>query len=170
MKVWFYCKVPLHICLKGGSVHVLCSHMSALRFRTNPSFDCPNDNLSDGAFVWASKSIGGWDAVEEFISCDVWPLAAGVNFEQVKVPLPRFPISHEDDEDDIKFLARVEQEARVVVGSYTCTEHKACLTGLQNNSHLNHVLELVRVAYGPRPVPISTKVLKKSSAKAFEDA
>jgi hypothetical protein len=88
----------------------------------------------------------------------------------VKVPLPRFPISHEDDEDDSKFLARVEQEARVVVGSYTCTEHKACLTGLQNNSHLNHVLELVRVAYGPRPVPISTEVLKKSSAKAFEDA
>jgi hypothetical protein len=58
-------------------------------------------------------------------------LAAGVNFEQVKVgltpisklkvPLPRFPLSHKDDEDDAKFLARVEQEARVIVGSYMCT-------------------------------------------------
>jgi hypothetical protein len=58
--------------------------------------------------------------VEEFVYCGVWPLAAGVNFEQVKVGvtpisklthrLPRFPISQKDDEDDIKFFATVEQE------------------------------------------------------------
>jgi hypothetical protein len=105
-----------------------------------PSFDCPNDDLSDDAFIWASKCIRGRDAMEKFMSCGVWPLAAGVNIEQVKVdvtpvsklkfPLPRFPLSREDDEDDINFLVRVEQEARFIVGSYTCAEHEACIAVL----------------------------------------
>jgi hypothetical protein len=69
----------------GESVHALHSHMSALRFHTKPPFDCPGDDLSDVAFIQASQCIGGRDAVEEFVSCGVWPLAAGVNFEQVKV-------------------------------------------------------------------------------------
>jgi hypothetical protein len=52
------------------------------------------------------------------MSCSVWPLAANVSFEHVKVslspvsklrvPLPRFPLSREDHEDDIGFLVRVE--------------------------------------------------------------
>jgi hypothetical protein len=98
--------------------------MSALKFHTNPSFKCPDDDLSDGAFIWALKCINGWDSVEEFVSCGVWPLAAGVDFEhmkvretpvlKLKVPLPRFPFRHQDDEDDIELLARVEQEARVI--------------------------------------------------------
>jgi hypothetical protein len=150
--------------------------MSALKFRMKPSYDCFGKVLSDNAFVWASKCIGGRHAVEEFVSCGVRPLAAGVNFEQVKVsltpisklkvPLPRFLLSHEDDVDGVKFLARVEQEARVIVGSYTRTEHKACIAGLQNNGRLNRVRELTGVAYGPRPVPVSTEVLKKRKADA----
>jgi hypothetical protein len=77
-----------------------------------------DEDFSDGDFVWASKCIRGRDAVEEFVSCGVWLLAASGIFEQakvnvmpiskLKVPLPRFPLSHEDDEDNIKFLARVE--------------------------------------------------------------
>jgi hypothetical protein len=150
--------------------------MSALRFSTKPSYDCSGEDLSNDALIWSSKCIRGRDSVEEFVSCGVWPLAAGVNFEQVKVgstpilklkvPLPRFLLSHEDDEDDVKFLERVEQEARVIMGSYTCTEHEACIAGLQNNGRLNRVLELMRVAYGPRPVPVSTEVLKKRKADA----
>jgi hypothetical protein len=69
----------------GKSIHALRSHMSTLRFCTRPSYDCPGDDLSDNAFIWASKCIGGRDVVEKFVSCGVWPLAAGVNFEQVKV-------------------------------------------------------------------------------------
>jgi hypothetical protein len=110
------------------------------------------------------------------VSCGVWPLAAGVGFKQVKVsltpisklkvPLPRFPLSHKDDEDDAGFLARVEQEARVIVGSYTSTEHEACIASLPNNGRLNHALKLAGVAYGPRQVPVSTEVLKKRKADA----
>jgi hypothetical protein len=59
--------------------------MSTIKFCTKPSYDCSGEDLSDGAFVWASKCIGARDVVEEFMSCGVWPLAAAVNFEQVKV-------------------------------------------------------------------------------------
>jgi hypothetical protein len=44
-------------------------------------------DLNDDAFVWASQNIRGRDAMEEFVSCSVWPLFACVNFEQVKVDL-----------------------------------------------------------------------------------
>jgi hypothetical protein len=51
-KAWFYCKVPLHACSQGGkSVRALRSHMSYLNFRTKPSFNCADDDLSDDAFV-----------------------------------------------------------------------------------------------------------------------
>jgi hypothetical protein len=115
-RAWFYCKVPLHLFQQRGKcIHARRLHMSTIKFCTKPSYDCSGEDLSDGAFVWASKCIGGRDAVEEFMSCGVWPLATAVNFEQVrvsltpisklKVPLLRFPLSHEDD---VKFLARVE--------------------------------------------------------------
>jgi hypothetical protein len=38
--------------------------------------------------------------------------------------------------------------------------------GLPNNGHLNHVLELARVAYGSRPMNASAEVLKKRKAEA----
>jgi hypothetical protein len=118
MKAWYYCNVPLHVCLQGGkSVHALRSHMSGLRFRTEPHFDCPDDDLSDATFDWATKFIGGWDAVEEFVAGGVWPLGAGANFNHVsvgvtlvsklKVPQPNFVASRKDDEDDVMFLASV---------------------------------------------------------------
>jgi hypothetical protein len=170
-KAWFYWKVPLQACSQGGKyVHALRSHMSCLNFWMKPSFECTDDDLSDNAFVWASKHIGGQDVMEEFIVCNVWPLAVGISFEQVKVgvtlvsklkvPLSRFAVAREDD---AKFLARVEKEARVLVGSYTHPEHKVCAV-LPNNGRLNRVLELTGVAYGPRPAPILTEVLKKRKA------
>jgi hypothetical protein len=176
-KAWFYCKVPLHVCRRGGkSVHALHSHMRYLNFCTKLSIENSGEDLIDFAFVWASKNIGGQHAVEEFVSCGVWLLPDDVNFEHVKVglspvlklkvPLPRFPLSHEDEEDDARFLARVEQEARNIVESYTCAEHEACVSGLLNNGHLNHVLKLAWVAYGAHSAPVSTKVLKKRKAEA----
>jgi hypothetical protein len=61
---------------------------------------------------------------------------------------------------------RVEREARTIMGSYMSTEQEACVAGLQNNDRLNHVLEIGGVAYGPRPAPISTRVLMKRKADA----
>jgi hypothetical protein len=57
-KAWFYCKVPLHACPQGGkSVHAQHLHMSCLNFHTNPSFECADDNLSNAAFIWASRNF-----------------------------------------------------------------------------------------------------------------
>jgi hypothetical protein len=52
------------------------------------------------------------------VTCDVWPLYAGIDFEhvkvgltpvsQLKVPLPHFSLRHEDEEYDVQFLARVK--------------------------------------------------------------
>jgi hypothetical protein len=73
----------MHVWEQGGkSVHALHSHMSALKFCTKPSYDCSGKELSDNAFVWASKCIRGRHVVEEFVSCGVQPLAAGVNFDK----------------------------------------------------------------------------------------
>jgi hypothetical protein len=68
----------------GKTIHALHSHMRALNFRTKPSIPESAQDLSDDAFVWASQNIGGRDTVEEFVSCGVWTLSAGVNFEHVK--------------------------------------------------------------------------------------
>jgi hypothetical protein len=87
-KAWFYCKVPLHVCPRGAKTfHAFRSHMSALNFLMKSSVEDSIQDLTDDAFVWACKSIGGRDAMEEFSSCGVWLLSAGVNFEHVKVDL-----------------------------------------------------------------------------------
>jgi hypothetical protein len=99
---------------------------------------------------------------------------SSVNFDQVsvsvtpvlrlKAPLPSFVASRKDDEDDIKFLVRVESDAKVIAGSYTRLEHDTCIAGLHNEDQLNRVLDLMGVAYGPRLVPgsnFTTKTSKK---------
>jgi hypothetical protein len=110
------------------------------------------------------------------MSWGVWPLSAGIDFEhvkvdltlisQLKVPLPNFCLCHEDEEDDVQFPVRVEQEARNIMGGYTSAEHEACIVSLPNNSCLNRVLDVAWGGFGPRPVPISTEVLKKRKADA----
>jgi hypothetical protein len=150
--------------------------MSALNFRTKPSISDSAQDLNDDAFIWASQNIGGRGAVEEFVSCGVWTISAGVDFEhvkvdltpvsQLKIPLPNFPLHREDDEDDVQFLTRVEQEAGNIVGSYIRTEHEASIASIPNNGCLNPVLEVARVGYGPRSVPVSPEVLKKGKADA----
>jgi hypothetical protein len=76
---------------EGKTVHALRSHMSALNFRMKPSVSYSIPDLNDDALIWASQNIGGRDAVEEFVSCGICLLSAGVDFEHVKVGLT--PIS-----------------------------------------------------------------------------
>jgi hypothetical protein len=123
MKAWFYCKVPKHLCEQGGkTVHILCSYMCSLEFRMEPPFDCADDDSGDIAFVQVTKFIGGCDVGEEFISCSMYPLATGADFDSVamhttpiyklKMLLLKFVVIRKDDnEDDVQFFARVELEA-----------------------------------------------------------
>jgi hypothetical protein len=75
--VWFCCKVPLiwSPCPgRGKGVYALHSYMAELSFVLDPLFSCPDDDLSNGAFVKATHTIGGRDAVEEYVACRLFPL------------------------------------------------------------------------------------------------
>jgi hypothetical protein len=181
-KAWLNCKVPVHVCSQGGKgVHVLLSHMCGMDFCTEPPFDCADDDSGDVAFIRATKFIEGQDAIEEFLPCGVYPLAANVNFDRVatsvipvsklKMPLPKFVAAHKYDEDDVQFLVRIELDAKGIMGSYTRVEHDTCIIGLCNGGHLNRVFKLVGggVAYRSRAVPGSdafTEASKKRKAVA----
>jgi hypothetical protein len=105
-------------------------------------------------------------------------MAVGVSFDQVSVgvtpvskvetPLPNFVASCKDDEDDIKFLARVELDAKVIVGSYTRLEHNFYIAWLHSEGRLNRVLELMGVAYGPHALPGSDAFTKASKKRKID--
>jgi hypothetical protein len=179
-KAWFYCKVPRHLCEQGGgTVHILPSYMCSLEFRTDPPFDCADDDLGDIAFVQVTKFIKGHDAVYEFIACGMYPLAAGIGFDRVatrmtlvsklKVPLPKFTaVCKDDNEDDVQFLARVELEAEGIVGSYTKAEHDACLAHICNGGRLNRIFDFAGVAYGPRAMPGTDELTEAVRKRKFD--
>jgi hypothetical protein len=78
-----------------------------------PPFDCADDDSGGVAFILATKFIGGCDAMEEFLACSVYPLAANAGFNKVavgltpvsklKMSLPKFVAARKDDENDVKF-------------------------------------------------------------------
>jgi hypothetical protein len=80
--------------------------MCALDFVTEPSFDCGEDDAGDVAFVSATRSIGGWDIVEEYMAYGLFPLSASfgsgeiedretsvskITFSLTEFPIPRLP-------------------------------------------------------------------------------
>jgi hypothetical protein len=48
-----------------------------------PEVECPDNDPSDAAFVRATTTIGGSDAVEEYVACKTYPLAANFSFKGV---------------------------------------------------------------------------------------
>jgi hypothetical protein len=83
---WFYCHVPyLHSSEGGKSVHVLHSWMSTLDYTVEPEVECSDDDPNNDDFVRATTTIGGWDTIEEFVACKMFPLASGFGFKDVPV-------------------------------------------------------------------------------------
>jgi hypothetical protein len=72
-------------------VYALHSWMSELYYTVEPEVECPNNNSNNAAFVRATTTIGGRDAVEEYVACKIYPLAASFGFESV--PLGMTPVS-----------------------------------------------------------------------------
>jgi hypothetical protein len=103
---------------RGESVHALRSHMSVLEFLTEPRINCHDSDVGDVAFVKAAGAIRGRDSVEEYMACVLYSLSTGVILEEVaggitptsklKVALSKFCAVCSDEEDDVKFLVRVE--------------------------------------------------------------
>jgi hypothetical protein len=81
---------------------------------TKAWFYCKVPN--DKAFIRATTTIGGRDAVEEFMSSKIWPLSAGLDFNKIlealtpisKVILPwlKFVVVKPDDECDEQFVMK----------------------------------------------------------------
>jgi hypothetical protein len=138
--------------------------MSLLDFMVELEVDCPDSDANDVAFVWATTTIGGHDAVEEFVACRVYPLLALFGFGDVSVgmtivskvetPLPVFPVEAISTEASSHFLATVEMNAKKILGSYGPREHEVCMAvKLPSGGHLNRVFEQIGVSYALRPLP-----------------
>jgi hypothetical protein len=57
-------------------------------------------------------------------------------------------------EDAGRFLAKVETNVEMILGSYGPKEHDALMTAkLPNGGRLNWVFEQMGVPYAPRPLP-----------------
>jgi hypothetical protein len=174
---WFYCKVPLIWSPspgQGKGVYALHSYITELSIVSNPSFSCPNDDVSDGAFVKATRTIGGRDAMEEYVVCELFSLSANFGLGEiadeetpvlkVSAPMTDFPVARHPEETVDEFCARMELAIEDVVRRYTRGEHKACIKILPNHGRVNRVFEHVDVPYGPR-LDLSSKASERPPRK-----
>jgi hypothetical protein len=130
-QVWFYYKVPLIWVLsprQGKGIYSLHSYMTRLDCLMEPSFNCPDEEASDMAFVKATRTISDQDAVEEYMACGLFPLLASFNLVEIAdgetpvlnlaVPLPKLPVARCLKEMNDGFWVRVELAAANVVGRH----------------------------------------------------
>jgi hypothetical protein len=126
--------------------------MSMLDYTVEPEVECLDDDLNDVAFIRAITTIGGRDAVEEFVACKMFPLASGFGFKdmtigmtpvlKIQTPLSLFPVESVSAEDAARVLAEVETEAKRFLGSFSLRDHDTLMTvKLPNGGRLNHVFE-----------------------------
>jgi hypothetical protein len=71
-------------------MHARHSRMSELDYAIEPEVECSNNDPIDVAFVRATTTIRGHDAIKEYVACKMYPLAAGFGFESV--PLRMTPV------------------------------------------------------------------------------
>jgi hypothetical protein len=64
-------------------VYALHSYMIELSFITDPPFECPDKEVSDAAFVKASRTIDDRDAMEEYVACGLLPLSTSFGLGEV---------------------------------------------------------------------------------------
>jgi hypothetical protein len=135
----------------------------------------------------ATTTIGGHDAVEEYVACKIYPLAASFSFKsaplgmtpmlKVETPQPLFAVGTIATEYADHFLVEVETEAKRVLESFGLREYNALImVNISNGDRLNRVFEQIGVPHFPHPQPDSiasqsankkwkAKVAKKPAAK-----
>jgi hypothetical protein len=153
--------------------------MHELDYFVDPEIDCPNGDTIDATFIRATATIGGHDAIEEYVACKMYPLAIGFGFDcmllgmtpvsKVETPLPLFAVGNIATEHANRLLAEIEAEAKKVLGSFRPKEYDAlCMAKISNGGRLNLVLEQMGVSYAPLPLPgtkASHKAIKKRKAE-----
>jgi hypothetical protein len=145
-------------------VYALHSRMGELDYSIEPEVECSDNDPNDVAFVRVTATIGGYDTIEEYVACRIYPLAASFTFEsvplgmtlmsKVETPLPLFAVGTIAVEHADHFLAEAETEAEKVLGSFGPREYDALrVVNVPNDSRLNRILEHMGVPYFPRPEP-----------------
>jgi hypothetical protein len=94
--------------------------------------------VNDVTFVRVTLTIGGCDAVKEFVAYVMYSLASSFDFRdvtvgttaesKVKIPLPIFLVEPVAAKDAGHFLAKVETDAARILGSFRPKEHDALMT------------------------------------------
>jgi hypothetical protein len=102
--------------------------MGELDYAIEPEVECPDNDPNDVAFVRVTAAISGRDAVEEYTSCKIFPLAASFDFKsvppgmtpvsRVETPLSLFAMGTIAAEYADYFLVEVETETEKVLGSF----------------------------------------------------
>jgi hypothetical protein len=132
--------------------------MGDLDYAVEPKVECLDNDPNNVAFVRATVTIGGYDAIEEYTVCKIFPLAASFGFESVPLgttpmskvepPLLLFAVGTIVVEHADHFLAEVEMETKEVLGSFGLREYNALrVANIPNDGCLNHVLEQMGVPY-----------------------
>jgi hypothetical protein len=145
-KSWFY----LRNFIGRTSVYALHSRMSMLDYTVESEVECLDSNANNTGFIRATATIRGRDAVEEFLACKMYPLAAGYGFKgvtigtmlvlKVRTPLPLFPVEAVSTEDVVHVLVELEMEVERILGSFRLREYDALqTTKLPNGGRLNHI-------------------------------
>jgi hypothetical protein len=128
-KSWFYyCVLCVRSFGGGKSIYLLHSHMSALDYTFELEVECPDDDPNDVAFIRATTTIKGRDAVEEFVACKMFPLAFSFCFRDVAIgttpvsnvrtPLSLFLMEPVSAWDAAQVLAEVEMVVEQYLGSF----------------------------------------------------
>jgi hypothetical protein len=109
-------------------MYTLHSWMNELDYAVEPEVEFPDDDPNDAAFIQATATIRGRIAVEEYVACKMYPLAAGFGFDsvplgttpvsKVETPLPLFVVGNIAAEHTNRLLAKIETEAKKVLGSF----------------------------------------------------
>jgi hypothetical protein len=148
---WFYCRVSCLWSSEGGkSVYALHSRMSTLDYIVEPEVECPEDDANNAPFIRAITTLGGRDAVEEFVACQMYPIATSFGFSgviidtmlasKVQMSLLLSPIETVSAENGRRVLVEVETEAKRILGSFRPKEYDALkMADLANGGRLNLV-------------------------------
>jgi hypothetical protein len=95
--------------------------MSKLDYAVEPKVECLDDDPNDAAFIRTTATTRGRDAVDEYVACKIYPLAAGFGFDSVPLgttpvskvdtPLPLFAVGNVAVEHTAHLLEEIEREA-----------------------------------------------------------
>jgi hypothetical protein len=87
--------------------------MTGQDFVMEPPFECPDVNVGDVTFIKATRTIGGRDAVEEYMAHALYRLSASFSLSEIvngetpvsklAVPMPKFPIARILEETNDSF-------------------------------------------------------------------